>query len=72
MDINKSDKRYSDAIGNQTFVPFWKAHVLAPNIMNQKDQMFTLYKDYPTLAKHLSFIAGSNVCHLSKWINQGK
>ena len=45
MDINKSDKIYSDAIGNQTFVPFWKAHVLAPNIMNQKDQMFTLYKD---------------------------
>ena len=32
--------KYRDAIRNHSFVPFWKAHLLGPNMMNQKVQMF--------------------------------
>jgi hypothetical protein len=62
------DKIYSDAIRNHSFVPFWKAHLLKPKYDEPKGSnvlMILLYKDYPTLAKHNSFITGSNVFHLN-------
>ena len=33
--------------------------------MSVNDLIILLYKDYPTLAKHNSFITGSNVFHLN-------